>query len=244
MTDATGGTAISLSAVRAIGTRGEVLLDGLDLSLAAGSSTAVIGPSGAGKTTLLRLLAGLVAPAAGELRFDDAVVSRANEVLLPPGRRAVGYLPQDAGLWDHLRVAAHIELVLAASQPLATRRAIREQAGEWLGRLQLDRHARRRAGVLSGGERRRLALGRALAIRPRVLLLDEAFSALDYSLRDEMLALLTAWRAEHACTLIAVTHVREESVQLADNVVVLEAGRAVPSDGPFANRFFARDVRG
>ncbi|MGE3854315.1 MAG: ATP-binding cassette domain-containing protein [Planctomycetota bacterium] len=203
------------------------LLDAPSLELAADSVTALLGPSGAGKTTLLRVLAGLTAPDRGEVTFDGEVVSAQGDIRRAPGLRAVGYLPQDLGLWDHLRVIAHLQLVLAVAQPSASRRALRDEAMQWLDRLQLAPLARRRAGTLSGGERRRLALGRALATNPRLLLLDEAFTGLDYGLRDEMVAAVESWRAGHACTVVIVSHLREDTVQLAQQAVVVESGRIV-----------------
>jgi molybdate transport system ATP-binding protein len=190
------------------------------------SVTVLFGPSGAGKTTALRLLAGLERADQGTIRFGGTTWSDANHGLhLPPQQRGLGFLPQAYSLFPHLGVAANLGYGLAA---LGTHeRSIR--VAELIELLDLQGLEHRHPGELSGGQQQRVALGRALARRPRLLLLDEPLSALDrpsqLRLRKELRDLL---RTLDIPTVL-VTHDRAEALQLGDRLVVMDQGRVCQS---------------
>lgn len=233
-----------------------VLLDAVSLEIPAGSAWTLIGPSGAGKTTLLRVIAGFVAPSAGVVMMDGRHVAANGRILVEPGDRRIGYLPQDLGLWDHLTVEAHLDVAIKAGQPPCPRADRRARVRALAQQLGLGDMLPRRAGTLSGGERHRLAFGRAMAAEPRLLLLDEPFAGLDYALRDDLAAQFAQWRRATSTTVVVVTHLRDELAEIegeagsavADGVAVIESGR-VAEIGPldaiasrpqtaFAKRFF------
>lgn len=186
----------------------------------------VVGESGAGKTTLLRLLAGLDAPdrghigLAGEAWFDEP---RSGGVWVPPWARPVGYVGQDYALFPHLTVRENVGFSLDARGWSA--RDARDRVAALLDRLALRDLAERRPGQLSGGQQQRAALARALASRPRLLLLDEPLSALDQRTRQEVRGELRAVIAEAQCTTVFVTHAPVEALLFGDRIAVLEEGR-------------------
>lgn len=183
---------------------------------AAARVTAVFGASGAGKTSLLEIVAGLRRPAGGRVLLDGRVLddARAGIHVLPRQRR-VGYVPQDDTLFPHLSVAANVGYARAAS-PAASARVIDV--------LELGPLLARRPGGLSGGERRRVALGRALLSSPEVLLLDEPLTGLDAPLKERVLAYLLRVRDEFAVPTLYVSHAPDEVFALADDVFVLTRG--------------------
>jgi iron(III) transport system ATP-binding protein len=202
------------------------VLAGLDLTVPAGSLTAILGPSGSGKTTLLRLLAGFDRPDRGTVRIGEQTVDGAG-VHVHPEHRRIGYVPQEGGLFPHLTVAANVGFGL-------TRTARRQQVGDLLELVGLADLARRYPHQLSGGQQQRVALARALAVKPEVVLLDEPFASLDAhmraSVREEVQRILRA----SATTTLLVTHDQDEALSLADLVAVLRDGRiaqyATPQD--------------
>jgi putative spermidine/putrescine transport system ATP-binding protein len=202
-----------------------VALAGVDLTVPAGSCVAVLGPSGSGKSTLLRLLAGLDVPSTGVVRLDGVDQSG-----VAAERRGAALVSQRPLLFPHLSVLDNV--AFAARVGGASRRAARAGAGEYLDLVQLGGLGRRRTGQLSGGQAQRVALARALAARPRVLLLDEPFSALDSVLRADMHALLATVRAELAPTVVLVTHDQDEAALLADTVAVLTDGHLLQHGPP------------
>ncbi len=186
---------------------------------ASGGRLVILGPSGAGKSLTLRLLAGVAAPDSGSIRFGPEVWSGpAGGHWLPPERRQIGYVPQGGALLPHLNCAGNVGFGLGHLPPGERRLAV----DEWLERLGLEHLANRLPAELSGGQRQRVALARALAPGPRLLLLDEPFSALDAPLRREMGDLLLA-----AATVpwVLVTHDPVEAARLGDEVWVLVGGR-------------------
>ena len=197
-------------------------LDGVDLKVANGELLALLGPSGSGKTTLLRIIAGLDWPDAGEVSFDgeDALARGA-------GERQVGFVFQHYALFRHMTVFENVAFGLRV-QPRAIRKdeaAIRARVKELLDLVQLDWLADRYPSQLSGGQRQRIALARALAIEPRILLLDEPFGALDAKVRKELRQWLRALHDEIHVTSIFVTHDQEEALEVANRVVVMDKGR-------------------
>jgi iron(III) transport system ATP-binding protein len=202
------------------------VLAGLDLTVPAGSLTAILGPSGSGKTTLLRVLAGFEQPDRGIVRIGARIVDAADTHVHPEQRR-IGYVPQEGGLFPHLTVAANVGFGL----PRAARR---QRVGDMLELVGLSDLGRRYPHQLSGGQQQRVALARALAIEPDVVLLDEPFASLDAhmraSVREEVQRILRA----SATTTLLVTHDQDEALSLADLVAVLRDGaiaqHATPQD--------------
>jgi ABC-type Fe3+/spermidine/putrescine transport system ATPase subunit len=180
------------------------LLRGLDLQVAAGETVAVLGPSGSGKSTLLKIIAGLEAPDAGQVWLDGRDISA-----LPPHRRQCGLLFQDFALFPHLRVQDNVAFGLI-EQGLRSAQA-RSQANALLERFGMQAHALARVWQLSGGEQQRVALARALITAPRILLLDEPFSALDAALRETLRAEFQQRIAQAGMAVVWVTHDEAEA---------------------------------
>jgi ABC-type Fe3+/spermidine/putrescine transport system ATPase subunit len=196
-----------------------VLAD-VNLCLGAGERLAVIGSSGSGKTTLLRLIAGLEPPTTGEIAIAGKLVSRAGEVLIAPEHREVAMVFQGLALFPHLRALDQIAFAAKGRGGIT-------EAKNLLDRLGLAHRASARLDELSGGERQRIALARAIAQRPKLILMDEPFSSLDDEKRGEMRDLLRSLLESTATTLILVTHSRDDALDLARRVLVLDQGRPV-----------------
>ena len=199
-------------------------LEDVSLNIPEGSLTALLGPSGSGKTTLLRIVAGLESadPGASSIRFHGEDVSA-----VPAGRRGVGFVFQHYALFRHMTVADNIAFglsVLPRSKRLP-KPEIRNRVRELLGLVKLDGLDKRRPHELSGGQRQRVALARALATRPKVLLLDEPFGALDAQVRKGLRRWLRQFHDEIGLTTLFVTHDQEEALELADQVVVMRNAR-------------------
>ncbi|MGH7049106.1 MAG: ABC transporter ATP-binding protein [Acetobacteraceae bacterium] len=196
-----------------------VLVD-VDLSVAAGALVAILGPSGSGKTTLLRLIAGFERADRGTVMIGGEVASGPG-AHLPPERRRIGYMAQEGALFPHLSVADNVLFGLPRSE-----RRFRRRAEELLELAGLPAsYAPRAPQELSGGEQSRVALARALAPRPRLVLLDEPFAALDPALRTETRQAVAAALRTAGATALLVTHDQPEALSMGDEVAVLRAGR-------------------
>lgn len=186
--------------------------------------TGIFGPSGCGKSTLLALLAGLLRPQSGHLRFDGSVlVDVSKEVFVPAWRRHFGLVFQEGLLFPHLSVEGN--LLYGYRRQAASERLF--QLPQIVELLQIGPLLTRRPAQLSGGERQRVALGRALLSSPRLLLLDEPLSSLDEPLKQQILPYLARIKEEARVPMIYVTHSRAELDYLADRVLTMEAGRFV-----------------
>lgn len=197
----------------------------ITLALAAGDRLAIVGPSGSGKTSLLRLILGLESPDSGEIRLNGRLASRPHEICIEPETRRMAMIFQDLALWPHMSVADHLDFVLRAQRVLRSER--RDRIRQTLAWVDLTDHANRRPAALSGGERRRIAIARALVMRPDLLLLDEPMANLDVTLKRELLELLDRLLRERGHPAIYVTHDAREALALSDNVVVMESGEIV-----------------
>jgi sulfate transport system ATP-binding protein len=201
----------------------------LSLEIAGGELLALLGPSGSGKTTLLRLIAGLDFPDGGRILIDGADATD-----LTAGERRVGFVFQHYALFQHMTVRDNVDFGMrvmpSARRP--SRAARRERVEALLARVQLETLGDRFPAQLSGGQRQRVALARALAIEPRVLLLDEPFGALDAAVRRDLRRWLRELHAEFPVTTVFVTHDQEEALEVADRIVVMNAGRIEQSGSP------------
>ncbi|MFC7376640.1 ABC transporter ATP-binding protein [Brachybacterium sp. GCM10030268] len=196
-------------------------LDRVSLAAADGEFLALVGPSGSGKTSLLRAIAGFVQPDAGTITLGETTVSGA-DAWVPPERRGLGMVFQQHAIWPHWSVGRNVDYPLRRTGLAATERRRRtEHALELVG---LAEYRDRNPATLSGGQRQRVALARALAARPRVLLLDEALSALDEPLRAAMRVEIRMLAEREGLTVVHVTHDREEALAVADRVAVLDHG--------------------
>jgi ABC-type sulfate/molybdate transport systems ATPase subunit len=205
---------------------GEVrALAGVSFGIAAGERVAVIGPSGSGKTTLLRLIAGLEIPDAGKVVIDGREASTAGYAT-PPYGRGLGMVFQRPALWSHMTVEANIAFGLKEPRSAGGRARI----ADLLRALQLEGTEKRRPHELSGGQAQRVAVARALAPRPPILLLDEPFGSLDDELADAVLGMVADLVADESTTLVYVSHDRSRAGQLCDRALLLNRGSLV-SDG-------------
>ncbi|HMM62546.1 MAG TPA: ABC transporter ATP-binding protein [Mesorhizobium sp.] len=195
-------------------------LAGVDLSVASGTRTAIVGPSGCGKTTLLRLIAGFETPDRGRIVLDGKVLADENGAV-PAHLRGIGLVAQDGALFPHLSVADNIGFGLPRN---AERRA--ERIAELAYIVGLDPTVlKRRPHQLSGGQQQRVALARAMAMKPRLMLLDEPFSALDTGLRASMRKAVAELLEAAGITTILVTHDQAEALSFADQVAVMREGK-------------------
>ena len=196
---------------------GSFALRDVSLSLQHGEYVALMGRTGQGKTTILEAIAGLCTVTSGDILMDGRNVTR-----LAPAERGVGYVPQDLDLFPTMTVRENVGFALKVRGVAKAEREARvHDVAEWLG---ISRLLDRRVTMLSGGEAQRTALGRALSFKPKVLLLDEPFSALDDETRQEMHSLMVSVRTHTGVTVLHVTHNRAEATALADRVIQLEAG--------------------
>jgi iron(III) transport system ATP-binding protein len=204
------------------------VLSGVDLTVPDGTLTAILGASGSGKTTLLRVIMGFIAQQQGTVTVGGAVVARAGDVHLPPEKRSIGYVAQEGALYPHLSVAGNVSFGLPRRERKESARALEVLELVGLG----ARYAQRRPHELSGGEQRRVALARALAPRPPLVLLDEPFSGLDAGLRAETRAAVLHALAAQGTTAVLVTHDQAEALSMGREVGVLMAGRLLQTAAP------------
>ncbi len=197
-------------------------LDDVSLHIGTGELVALLGPSGCGKTTLLRIIAGLERPDSGSVLFSG---EDATDVDVR--KRQVGFVFQHYALFRHMTVFENVAFGLRARKrsQRPTEQVIREKVHELLQLVQLDWLADRYPTQLSGGQRQRIALARALAVEPRVLLLDEPFGALDAKVRKELRRWLRRLHDDLNVASVFVTHDQEEALEVADRIVLMNAGR-------------------
>jgi sulfate/thiosulfate transport system ATP-binding protein len=190
-----------------------------------GSITTLLGPSGSGKSTILRLVAGLEVPDSGTVRFGDEDVTRR-----PVQQRGVGFVFQSYALFKHMTVRENIAFGLTVRRTRAA--DVKAKVDELMELVQLDGLGDRYPAQLSGGQRQRVAFARALAIQPRILLLDEPFGALDARVRLELRDWLRRFHDRVQVTTILVTHDQEEALELSQHLVVMHEGKVEQSGAP------------
>ncbi|MCG8493531.1 MAG: ABC transporter ATP-binding protein [Sneathiellales bacterium] len=206
---------------------GQKIIRDLSFSVNDGDLVCLLGPSGCGKTTTLRIIAGFERPDSGTLEINGQTVSD-NRQILPPHKRDIGYLFQDFALFPHLTVRENIGFGLKNRKGKAALSRIEEI----LEQVRLTEHADKYPHMLSGGQQQRVALGRALAPNPKLLLLDEPFSGLDTSLRDQIRDETLFILKKLGVTTLMVTHDPEEAMLLADQIVLMRDGEVVQTGSP------------
>ena len=207
---------------------GTRVLENLNLTVAAGSRTAIVGPSGSGKTTLLRILAGFETPDSGRIVMQGRTLF-AQGTFIPAHLRGVGYVPQEGALFPHLNVADNIAWGLDGS-----RQEKSQQVAALMERVSLDSQlANHWPHEISGGQQQRVALARALAQRPALMLLDEPFSALDTGLRAATRKVTADLLAQAGVASILVTHDQNEALSFASQVAVMRQGRFAQVGTPY-----------
>jgi sulfate transport system ATP-binding protein len=195
-----------------------VALDNVDLAVESGQLTALLGPSGGGKSTLLRIIGGLEDPDSGSVVIDGV-----ESTTVPAQRRNVGFVFQHYAAFKHLSVYRNVAFGLEIRK--RSKAEIRTRVNELLELVHLEQFADRLPSQLSGGQRQRMALARALAVEPKVLLLDEPFGALDALVRKELRDWLRRLHDEMHVTTLFVTHDQEEALEVSDQLVVINHGR-------------------
>lgn len=211
-------TAVELREVRRT-VNGVHLLDDVSMTIADGEFVSIVGPTGCGKTTLLRIIAGLDPLASGDLLFDGVRVNT-----MRTGQRNVGMVSQEYALYPHLNVYENIAFPLRQSKELR-REALDDRVREIAAQLSLTDVLAKRSAAIAGGERQRVALGRALIRRPGVLLLDEPLSNIDAFLRPGMIRELSAIQRRVGVTVVYVTHDQFDALRLGQRVAVMDQGR-------------------
>lgn len=219
--DAAGerGVVLELTDVTKVYTAGEPpAVDGISLSVRAGEFFSILGPSGSGKTTTLRVIAGFERPTAGTVALNGTDVTRVHA-----SKRDVNTVFQQYALFPHMTVEENVAYPLKmARAPKAERQAV---VADMLERVEMTGYEKRRPHQLSGGQRQRIALARALAAKPKVLLLDEPLGALDLKLRENMLLVLRHLQRETGITFVYVTHDQAEALGMSDRLAVMNNGR-------------------
>src|SRR5512132_731437 len=201
------------------------VLRDVSIDVASGSLTALLGPSGGGKSTLLRVIAGLEVPDSGTVTINGIDATR-----LAPQRRQIGFVFQHYAAFKHMTVHDNVAFGLKIRKQAKER--IESRVAELLGIVGLGGYAKRYPDQLSGGQRQRMALARALAVEPRVLLLDEPFGALDAKVRAELREWLRRLHDEVHVTTVLVTHDQEEAMAIADRIAVMDKGKIEQVGGP------------
>lgn len=224
--------------VRARRSFGKFTLD-VDFATGPGGLTALFGRSGAGKTLVVNMLAGLVRPSEGRIAIDgNLLFDSARGIDLPPEKRRLGYVFQEGRLFPHISVRSN----LAYGTPRRGSAAARAEFGHIVALLGLDALLERRPRDLSGGEKQRVAIGRALLAAPQLVLMDEPLASLDAARKAEILPYIERLRDELRLPIVYVSHVMEEIVRLADTVVLISNGR-VSATGPIEEVMSRLDLR-
>ena len=197
---------------------GPFALSAINLSIPEGAYAVLMGGTGQGKTTILEAICGLRKVTSGRVVLCGVDVTREK-----PANRGVGYVPQDLGLFPMMTVRGHLEFALKVRR--ASSAVIRERVSELAEVLGIHPLLERHVRHLSGGEAQRVALGRALSFRPRILVLDEPFNSLDEATRDRLCELLRSIQKQSGLTTLHVTHSRSEARLVADKLIVLSGGK-------------------
>lgn len=219
-------SAISIQGLSA-GYGGEPVISGISFELAEQQLLAILGPSGSGKSTLLKTIAGFLTPLEGSITLDGVLVSSTTSHV-PPEKRNIGLVPQEGSLFPHLNVSANIGFGIKRDPNSLTR------VEELLEIIDMKEFAHARPQELSGGQQQRVALARALAPKPKLILLDEPFTALDTSLRAQMRDDIRSILTLTSTTAIMVTHDQEEALATADQLAIMQGGKLIAYGEPLS----------
>ncbi len=207
------------------GFNGQSAIDAFSLTQSPGSAVCLFGPSGAGKTTLLRLIAGLERPDTGTILIGGTKVA-GDGIWVDPGDRGVNMVFQDLALWPHMRAAKHLDFVLRGRGLSSGER--REKTNRLLSHVDLESAARKYPHEMSGGEQQRLAIARALATDPTLLLLDEPFAHLDEPRRDAIAAIIRARKQKRGLTVVLASHDEGDAERLEAALIPMPLPDAQP----------------
>ncbi len=207
---------------------GKTVLSNLNFYVERRSIVCLLGSSGSGKTSILRLIAGLEVPLQGQILIDNQLVSNNKKILVPPHKRNISYIFQDLALWPHMTVFQNLAFVLKAKKVAD----YETKVWQMLEFLAIENLATKYPHQLSGGQQQLVAIGRALVVRPKILLMDEPLANLDLRLRKKILDLVKNLRQEFGLTVIYVTHDYREAFYIGDKIALLEQGRITFYDEP------------
>lgn len=208
-------------------------LDSVNLEISHGQVFVLLGPSGCGKTTLLRCLAGLETPVTGQIEIDGEILSdAATGHFTLPEDRPLAMVFQSYAMWPHMSVFDNVAFPLKAGRRRLSAADVPKRVNEILGLLGIDHLATRPVTTLSGGQQQRVGLARALALQPRVLLMDEPLSNLDFRLQVELRVQLRALMHDLKLTTVHVTHNQAEALEMGDHIAVMDAGHVVQTGDP------------
>ena len=206
------------------------VVQNLNLSILPGKVTCLLGPSGCGKSTTLRIAAGLEQQDSGVVKINGELISDANICHIPPEKRNVGFMFQDFALFPHLNVKKNIEFALNVNK---SKNSNNLSSQDLLKKIGLDGFQRKYPHMLSGGEQQRIALARAIAGMPLIMLMDEPFSGLDKRLRDEIRDQTIELLKDEGVAVLIVTHEPEEAMKMADNIALMRNGRIIQQGAPY-----------
>jgi len=197
-------------------------INNVSLDIEKGERLVILGPSGCGKTTLLRMIAGFVVPDKGSISIDGLLVAKDRKSVIEPENRQVGMVFQDLALWPHMSVYKNLEFGLTAKK--IPRHERNDRIGQTLEKVQMSEFRNSFPGNLSGGQQQRVALARAIVMRPKILLMDEPLSNLDYDLNALLRKEILKLQKETGITMLYVTHDRNEAFSLATRIIVMNHG--------------------
>ena len=221
---------------------GKPIIENFSLKIESGERLVILGPSGCGKTTVLRLLAGFISPDAGKIVIDKEIAAANGKNFKEPEERNLGMVFQDLALWPHLSVKGNLEFGLKARGISGKERE--QRIGEVLRLVQMGDAKDAYVTDLSGGEQQRIALARALVLYPKILLMDEPLSSLDFELNLQLRKEIIRLQMQFGFTLVYVTHNLEEAFDLASRIVVMKKGRIEQVGAPEEIRSRFRQISG
>jgi len=195
----------------------------VSLEIKAGERVVILGPSGCGKTSLLRMIAGFVVPDQGSISIDGTLVANDGKSVVEPENRQIGMVFQDLALWPHMTVYKNLEFGLTAKK--VSKRERNDRINQILDKVQMSEFKNSFPGNLSGGQQQRVALARAIVMRPKILLMDEPLSNLDFDLNFLLRKEILKLQEETGITLLYVTHDRDEAFSLATRIIVMKHGQ-------------------
>jgi len=197
------------------------ILENISLKIAEGKITCLLGNSGSGKTTILRLIAGLEKPSEGEIFIDNILVTKDSKILVPPSKRAIGFIFQDLALWSHLTIYENIAFGLRQKKS----QKIEEEVLNILAFFGIEQYKNSFPNQISGGQQQLVAIARSLVLKPKILLMDEPLANLDMHLKEKMRKQIKGLRDNFNITIIYVTHDHEEASVLGDEVLMVDGGK-------------------